>query len=74
MQNSLEKLSFGNKIVGSKILGYYPKFVILGVMFTLRSYLSEPWTGRLVQVVECLPSKHKALSSSSSTEKKKLFV
>jgi hypothetical protein len=28
----------------------------------------------LVQVVECLPSKHKALSSSSSTEKKKLFV
>jgi hypothetical protein len=29
------------------------------------------WTGRVVQVVECLPSKHEALSSNPNTAKTK---
>jgi hypothetical protein len=36
-----------------------------------QKYLTQNRTGRVVEVIECLPSKHEALNSNPSTKKKK---
>jgi hypothetical protein len=47
----------------------YPKCHVSTISLFLTSQSTNSWAGRMAQVVECLPNKHKALNSNPTTTK-----